>query len=172
MVEIGLLDEDEPFEPIDGELLYVRPPNPSHRIVSRTGSPRSSSGPYGTAGFRVGCGNAIGGIVDSIPELDIAIVRDEIDEQFRHFRADETDLIIEVSVTSMTRDRTKAEISAAAGARVHWTVDVERAVVIEHRAPRADRPWESIREVQGGELRDPPSADARRDVATFLLAAP
>jgi Uma2 family endonuclease len=71
----------------------------------------------------------------------------------------------------MTRDRRKAEISAAAGAPVYWIVDVERAVVIEHRGPRADGTWESIREVQGSELLDLPSADARLDVATFLLAA-
>jgi hypothetical protein len=60
----------------------VSPPGPSHRIVQNRLA-AILSGPYGTSGFRVGCGNVIGGIVDSIPEPDIVIVRDGIDDQLR-----------------------------------------------------------------------------------------
>jgi len=68
MVEHGILDEDEPFELLDGELVYVSPHEPSHAMaVVRLN--RLLVLAYDLVG-EVRPQVPVGGIRDSIPEPD------------------------------------------------------------------------------------------------------
>ena len=115
MVEIGLLDPDEPYELIDGELVYVSPQNPPHFNV--IGELTAHLGNAYGMDYRVMVQGPIGGIIDSIPEPDLSVVPKAIITDDHHFAARDTLLIVEVSDTSV----------AATSARVRST------------PPRADR---------------------------------
>lgn len=110
----------------------------------------------------------IGGIADSIPEPDLALVTLEIDEGDRHPHADETLLIIEVSDTSVPRDVGKRSIYAAAGAPGYWLVDVGRQVVTVHTGPSSDGAWRDVTEVGIDGRLDLPGIDGELEVARVL----
>ena len=166
MVEIGLLGADEPYELLDGELTYVSPQNPPHAGVIRALNSALSLG-YGAA-FQVAVQLPIGGIADSIPEPDLAVVTTEIGFQDTHPRADQTILIVEVSDSSVRRDIRKGAIYAIAGAPVFWRIEVPRRVVIVHQKPQSDGTWGDVTEVDGAGALKLPGIDRRIDVAAFL----
>ncbi len=163
MVEVGLLALDEPYELIDGELLYVSPHNPAHAatVAELTTALVLAYG----AEFRVRVRLPIGGIADSIPEPDLAVVPRHTGALPRHPRADETLLVIEVSDTSVAGDVRKGAIYAAAGAPTYWLVDVAGRVVTVHTKPAADGTWGEVREVASGEALDLPGIEATLAVA-------
>lgn len=170
MVEIGLLHPDEPYELIDGELLYVSPQNPPHaKVIGRLTTHLVLA--YGLQ-YRVRVQMPIGGIADSIPEPDLAVVTVNVDEQDRHARADETLLIIEVSDTSVPRDVRRGSIYAAAGAPSYWLVDVGRQIVTVHTGPTSDGAWRDVTEVGLDGRLDLPGIDTTLPVAAVLRAAP
>jgi Uma2 family endonuclease len=145
MVEIGLLDEDEPYELIDGELLYVSPQGEPHaKAIGRL--TMALAAVYGPTGHVVRVQTPTGGIVDSIPEPDLAVVPADVAEQEDSPRPDQTVLVVECAVTSQRRDRRKGEIYAAAGAPVYWIVDIPRDAVVVHTGPNPDGTWRQIRD--------------------------
>jgi Uma2 family endonuclease len=166
MVEVGLLGEDEPYELIDGELLYVNPPNPPHDNVSADLTTRLVMA-YGED-YRVRVGGALGGIVDSIPEPDFAVIPSANLSDTRRVVASEMLLVVEISDRTRRRDIRKGAIYAAAGAPEYWRVDVNTRTVHVHRGPRADGTWAETCQVGlDGELRLPGIA-ATLAVAAFL----
>lgn len=167
MWRIGLLDEDEPYELLDGELIYVCRPGPEHCVVVDRLN-MIFAGLYGPRECRVRVQNPVVGYVDSIPEPDLAIVTVSVGERPRHPEAGETLLLVEVSHSSMPRDRRKGELYATAGAPVYWIIDVLRSVVIEHTGPTPDGTWTSIREIGEGESIAIPGTDTEVDASTFL----
>jgi len=74
---------------------------------------------------------------DSEPEPDIAIVRGGGTEyRDRHPGPGDTALLVEVSATSLTRDRVgKARIYARAGVPVYWVVNVDDKVIEVYTRP-------------------------------------
>ena len=167
MVEIGLLDPDEPYELINWELLYVSPQNPPHaKVITRLNMALAAV--YGPRDSVVRVKHPIGGIVDSIPEPDLAVVTLAVEEQERHPRADETLLIVEVSDTSVARDVSKGGIYATAGAPLYWRVDVTRRVVVVHRGPVADGTWSDVAAVAIDETLDLPGIEGTLEVVRIL----
>ena len=73
MVEIGLLHPDEPYEFIDGQLRYVRPQSPRHAEIIRRLTVVLVHAYEPSSAVRVQM--PIGGIVDQIPEPDLAVAR-------------------------------------------------------------------------------------------------
>ena len=70
MVDMGLLCEDEPYELLDGELLYVSPQGETHaKIIGRLNMLFARQ--YGPSDHVVRVQRPVGGIVDSIPEPDL-----------------------------------------------------------------------------------------------------
>lgn len=115
MVRIGLLEPEEPYELLDGELVYVSPRNPAHAgTIQRLNA--LLVGAYGDRAI-VRPQLPVGGIADSIPEPDLAVGPATLDELERHPRADELWLVIEICASSRARDRQKSAIYARAGAR-------------------------------------------------------
>lgn len=146
MVEIGLLDEDEPYELLDGELVYVSPQGEPHaKAIGRLTMVLAAE--YGPSGNVVRVQTPVGGIVDSIPEPDLAVVTLDVAEQEKSPRPEQALLLVEVAVTSLRRDRRKGEIYAMAGAPEYWIVDIPREVVTIHRGPGTDGSWQDVREV-------------------------
>ena len=166
MLGIGLLDRDEPYELIDGELVHVSPQDPPHaRVISELTQALTFA--YGTP-FIVRVQLPIGGIAESIPEPDLAVTTAEIGRRDRHPCADESTLIVEVSDTSVRRDIRKGAIYAAAGAPEFWRVEIPRKVVVVHRRPRPDGTWTEVTEVEAGGAFALPGLSQRIEVATFL----
>ena len=166
MVAIGLLEPDEPYELIDGELVHVSPQNPPHAVVIVELTSILTFA-YGVA-FRVRPQLPVGGISDSIPEPDLLICPVEVAGLDRHPRADEATLIVEVSDTSVRRDIRKGAIYAAAGAPEFWRVEIPRRVVVVHRLPQADGTWREVTEVGVDDTLPLPGIGGGIDVATFL----
>ena len=146
MIETGLLGEDEPYELLDGELVYVSPQGESHAKVITRLTMFLAAG-YGPSGHMVRVQRPVGGIVDSIPEPDMAVVPVDVDEQDGRPEPDQTLLLVEVAVTSQPRDRRKGQIYSAAGGLEYWIVDIPREVVIVHTQATVDGSWAQVREV-------------------------
>jgi Uma2 family endonuclease len=72
----------------------------------------------------------------SDPEPDAAVVPGSVDQYDDHPQS--ALLVIEVSDSSLSLDRKKALLYAAAGVQEYWIVDVEHRVVEVYRNPVAD----------------------------------
>lgn len=170
MVEIGLLGEDEPYELIDGELLYVSPASPPHvNVVADLNTKLVIA--YGEA-YRVRGGGPVAGIADSIPEPDLAVIPTTLVSDDRRAVSGEMLLVVEVSVTSVRRDIRKGEIYAAAGVPEYWRVDVDGRVVHVHRGPRADGAWAETTEVGPDGMLPLPGITGMIAVADILRSRP
>lgn len=170
MLEVGILGPDEPYELLDGELQYVSPPGPPHaKVVNRL--TMAFVPVYGPRGFIVRTQQPIGGIVDAIPEPDVAVVSIEAEEADTHPYAEDAALIIEVAHTSLRRDLRKGAIYAAAGAPEYWIVDVNRNVVTVSTGPNADGTWQHVTEVGMGAQITLPASDGQVVGVERILAA-
>lgn len=159
MVEVGLLGPDEPYELIDGELCYVSPQDPPH--AGSVGWATMALAPrYAAAGCVVRVQLPIGGIRDSIPEPDVAVVPAQANSAATHPRADQTLLIVEISDTSVRRDIRKGEIYAVAGAPVYWRIDIPSRTAVVHAGPLPDGSWTETRTVGPDALLDLPGVEA------------
>ena len=76
---------------------------------------------------------------DSEPEPDVAVVRGDLRQflvQDRKPGPDDTEILVEVSDSSLAFDRTtKLQLYARAGVREYWIVDVEGRQVAVHTGP-------------------------------------
>jgi Uma2 family endonuclease len=170
MVEIGLLGEDEPYELLDGELLYVSPQGESHaKAITRLNMFFAAQ--YGPSGHMVRVQMPVGGIVDSIPEPDLLVVTADVAEQERRPEPQQAVLLVEAAVTSQPRDRRKGQIYAGVGAAEYWIVDIPRDRVIVHTGAKPDGSWTSVREVGIDGSIGLPGADVEIAVAAILRPA-
>ncbi len=132
LIELGVFDDEERFELLEGVLVVVLPEGPPHawgveqlnRILAR-GLPEHLS---------VRVGNAWIASETSVPGPDLAVVP----RAYHGHRHPSTALlIIEVSLTSLRKDRgIKAEIYAKAGVPEYWVIDVAHEVVHVLTDPR------------------------------------
>lgn len=134
MVEAGVLDEDAPIELLDGELVTMSPQGPRHSrlavvihdLLARALGP----------GIHVQDHSPIDAGPWSLPEPDVAVVRGDARALLdRHPRPDELVVVIEISVTSQSVDRAKAELYARAGVARYWNVDVSARTLRDHAEP-------------------------------------
>ena len=169
MLEVGILDPDEPYEFIDGEFVRKVTQNPPHAgIIGDLTTALVLA--YG-AEYRVRVQAPIGGIADSIPEPDLAVVPKPAHTGTRHPVASETLLVIEVSDTTLARDVRKGEIYATAGAPEYWLVDVGRRAVTVHGKPTQAGAWGVSRDVGVDGAIRLPGLEVDLPVADFLRGA-
>jgi Uma2 family endonuclease len=128
MVESGFLSDDDPVELLQGLLVRKMPKNPPHRLVTRrTRDLLERSLP---SGWFVETQEPIT-TADSEPEPDVAVIRGSPEDYAdRHPGPADVGLVVEVSDTTLQRDRTiKRRLYAAAGSPVYWVVNLNDGCV-------------------------------------------
>lgn len=170
MLDIGLLDEDEPYELIDGELQYMSPQGEPHaQVITRLNMLLAAA--YGPLGYVVRVQCPVVGYIDSIPEPDLAVVPVGVNEGTRHPIPKEAVLLVEVGVTSHRRDTRKAALYAQAGAQQYWIVDIPRMLIRVHTGPMDDGSWASVRDVDLDGHLVLPATDQEIDATAVLRPA-
>lgn len=138
LIECDLLEPDRRYELIEGVIYEPMTHNPPH-VTSVALTDAWLRSVVGQERFvRVQSPVALDGLNE--PEPDLAVVRGRIqDFSSRHPGPADLDLLVEVSDSSLDRDRKqKAPLYARAGVRELWIVDlVERKLEI-HRQPGPD----------------------------------
>jgi Uma2 family endonuclease len=123
MVQLGILTADDPVELLAGWLVQKMTKNPPHRVATRL--VRDALESVVPDGWYVETQEPIT-LAESEPEPDVAIIlgntRDYLD---RHPGATEVALVVEVSDSTLERDRTlKQTIYAQAGIPMYWIVNL------------------------------------------------
>jgi Uma2 family endonuclease len=136
MVEVGILDEDDKVELLEGSVIEMSPEGvPHHEVVARLVEhivPAVAGGP-----LRARIGGPLELRPDSMPEPDIAVIDRPAGMPDRH--PDGAHLLVEVSFSSLRKDLDrKARIYARAGVREYWVVDLHAKVVHVHLTPRSN----------------------------------
>ena len=135
LVDAGLMDEDSPFELIEGELLAVSPKYLKHELWKRNLArmlievlPRP---------FAVAVEPTLFLDDVSAPEPDVLVHDGRITSE--DVRGPDVLLLAEVTDSSRVRDLgLKARLYARHGVAHYWVLDAERRQVITHAEPRGD----------------------------------
>jgi Uma2 family endonuclease len=144
MVEAGVLDGDEPFELLDGELRLVSPQGPAHAAGVTTAADVFRAAYHELAHVREEKPLAAG--PRDLPEPDIAVVRGRPrDFGSRHPTGADTLLVLELSVSSHDVDREKRAVYARAGVPVYFQLDVPGRALHVHEGPRPDGTYRTTR---------------------------
>ena len=135
MIEVGVLDEDDRVELLEGKIVCMSPQRPFHAASVQ----RSANYLYemlrGKAYIRTQLPVILGN--DSEPEPDIAVVRFENHEySFRHPEAPDIYLLIEVADWTISKDRKqKARIYGKNQVLEYWILDLQKRQVYIFRQP-------------------------------------
>ena len=123
IIQAGILTDDDSVELLEGWLVFKMPKNPPHRATTRL--VRTVLENILPAGWYVDSQEPIT-LSNSEPEPDIVVVRGDTRQYLdRHPGAEDIALIIEVSDTTLQRDRTvKKRIYARAGISIYWIVNL------------------------------------------------
>jgi Uma2 family endonuclease len=136
MIEIGLFDEDEHVELLEGILVAVSPQGAPHAYAVQnltTLLVRSLAG-RSDAIVRPQLPLALG--ADSEPEPDVAVVPPG---DYAKAHPTQALLVVEIAHDSATKDRQwKARIYARAAIPEYWVVDLKQRCVHVHREPLGD----------------------------------
>jgi len=134
LIRTGTLTPDDPIELLEGHLVVKMARSHAHDFAIMVLTSRFVRlAPDGYV-VRSQCAATY---QDSEPEPDLAIVRGE-EKVYRtkHPGPADTALLVEVSATSLTRDRVgKARIYARAGVPVYWVVNVDDKVIEVYTRP-------------------------------------
>jgi Uma2 family endonuclease len=134
MVRLGILSDDDPVELLEGWLVYKMPKNPPHRATTKltlNGLEAIISGDW-----YVDTQEPIT-LIDSEPEPDVVIVRGNTRNYLdRHPGAEDITLVIEVSDTTLERDRTsKKRLYGRAGIPVYWIINLPEQQIEVYSEP-------------------------------------
>jgi Uma2 family endonuclease len=123
MIDAGILDEDDPVELLEGWLIPKMPKNPPHSFT--TDLTREALARMLPTGWYVRGQEPIT-TEDSEPEPDVALIRGERRDYLeRHPGPDDVALVIEVSDSTISRDRgLKKQIYARAGIQIYWIINL------------------------------------------------
>ena len=134
IIQAGILTDDDSVELLEGWLVFKMPKNPPHRATTRL--VRTALENILPAGWYVDSQEPIT-LSNSEPEPDIVVVRGDTRQYLdRHPGAEDIALIIEVSDTTLQRDRTvKKRIYARAGISVYWIVNLVEEQVEVYSQP-------------------------------------
>jgi Uma2 family endonuclease len=137
MGEVGLLDPDVRVELIEGEIVEMAPIGDAHAAISN----RLTRLLVVTVGERgiVAVGNPVRLNQNSEPQPDFTVLRARGDYETRGPRPEDVMLAVEVSDTTLRRDRrVKLALYARAGIPEFWIVNLETREVEIYRSPAGD----------------------------------
>jgi Uma2 family endonuclease len=134
IIQAGILTDDDSVELLEGWLVFKMPKNPPPRVTTRL--VRTALENILPAGWYVDSQEPIT-LSNSEPEPDIVVVRGDTRQYLdRHPGAEDIALIIEVSDTTLQRDRTvKKRIYARAGISIYWIVNLVEEQVEVYSQP-------------------------------------
>jgi Uma2 family endonuclease len=134
IIQAGILTDDDSVELLEGWLVFKMPKNPPHRVTTRL--VRTALENILPSGWYVDSQEPIT-LSNSEPEPDIVVVRGDTRQYLdRHPGAEDIALIIEVSDTTLQRDRTvKKRIYARAGISLYWIVNLVEEQVEVYSQP-------------------------------------
>ena len=134
IIQAGILTDDDSVELLEGWLVFKMPKNPPHRVTTRL--VRTALENILPAGWYVDSQEPIT-LSNSEPEPDIVVVRGDTRQYLdRHPGAEDIALIIEVSDTTLQRDRTvKKGIYARAGISIYWILNLVEEQVEVYSQP-------------------------------------
>jgi Uma2 family endonuclease len=134
IIQAGILTDDDSVELLEGWLVFKMPKNPPHRATTRL--VRTALENILPAGWYVDSQEPIT-LSNSEPEPDIVVVRGDTRQYLdRHPGGEDIALIIEVSDTTLQRDRTvKKRIYARAGISIYWIVNLVEEQVEVYSQP-------------------------------------
>lgn len=134
MTQSGILTDDDPVELLAGWLVPKMPKNPPHRLATQL--VREALAQLVPTGWFVDAQEPIT-TADSEPEPDVVIVRGERRHYHdRHPGPDDLALMVEVSDTTLVRDRAlKLRLYATAGVGCSWIVNLVERQVEVYTAP-------------------------------------
>lgn len=120
MIKNGILTDEDPVELLEGWLVFKMPKNPLHRAATRI--VRMAIESILPSGWYVDSQEPIA-LFDSEPEPDVVVVRGDTRQYLdRHPGAEDIALVVEVSDTTLQRDRSlKKRIYARAGIPIYWS---------------------------------------------------
>ncbi|MCI0703466.1 MAG: Uma2 family endonuclease [Planctomycetia bacterium] len=123
MIKNGILGEDDPVELLEGYMVTKMPRSPEHDYAIRILDKRLNRLVPDSFTVSNQCAATFN---NSEPEPDFTVARgDETTYRTRHPGPSDTALVIEVSASSLSRDRNdKARIYARASIPVYWVVNV------------------------------------------------
>jgi Uma2 family endonuclease len=164
LVKLGLLDEDDQLELLEGWPVKKMTKNPLHDgTVDQINLVLGSRLP---PGWYIRVQNVIL-TEDSAPEPDLAIVRGmPKDYRDQHPRPQDVGLIVEVADTSIAKDREKRHLYARAGITTYWLVnllDRRLEVFSSPNTGRADSDYEQ-QHVLGTRQKVPLKIPGRREI--------
>jgi Uma2 family endonuclease len=137
MGEVGLLDADARVELIEGEIVEMAPIGDAHAAVSNQLN-RLLVLAVGERGI-VAVGNPVRLSSHSEPQPDFSVLRPRADYPTRGPRPEDVMLAVEVSDTTLRRDRrVKLALYASAGIPEFWIVNLEVREVELYRSPTGD----------------------------------
>ena len=137
MIQAGILTDDDSVELLEGWLVFKMPKNPPHRATTRL--VRTALDNILPPGWYVDSQEPIT-LFNSEPEPDIVVVRGDTRQYLdRHPGAEDIAMVIEVSDTTLQRDRTvKKRIYARAGIAIYWIVNLVEEQVEVYSQPIAE----------------------------------
>lgn len=166
LLRLGRLDDADHCELLDGVLIEMPPIGPDHSSLTDILAAELGRA-YGGAGF-VRCGNPIEAGLYSRPQPDLSVVSGRpTDYRARLPRGGEVLLVVEVSVSTLTRDHAKGLVYAQAGVPVYWIVDLDGRRIEVHEEP-TDEGYRRVTFCRLGDTISPPGAAASWGVAELL----
>lgn len=149
LIRLGVLQQDDPYELIEGWLVLKMTKNPAHEFAVEYLNRFLQA--HLPNEWRCRCQQSIT-LTDGQPEPDIAIVRGLASRQ-RHPIASEVVLVIEVADTSVHRDRTiKLRSYARAMIPEYWIVNLETSTVEVYRRPTTEGSYTQTQLFRSGEV--------------------
>ena len=137
MGAVGLLDADARVELIEGEIVEMAPIGDAHAATSNRLN-RLLVLAVGERGI-VAVGNPVRLSQRSEPQPDFSVLRPRADYQTKGPRPEDVMLAVEVSDTTLRRDRrVKLALYARAGIPEFWIVNLEVREVEIYRSPGGD----------------------------------
>lgn len=139
MARVGILRPDEHVELIGGEIVNMSPQGHNHSktislLVSQLAAQDAERKSLLWIQSTVKLSDTF------LPEPDICILKSSFRTEQRYPEARDIQLLIEVSGTSLGRDRdVKLPLYAESGVREVWIVDLEAEVIEAYRTPNAGR---------------------------------
>lgn len=138
MGEVGLLDANARVELIEGEIVEMAPIGDAHAAISNRLN-RLLVLAVGERGI-VAVGNPVCLSLHSEPQPDFSVLRPRVGYLTRGPRPEDVMLVVEVSDTTLRRDRqVKLALYASAAIPEFWIVNLEVREIEIYRSPAGDR---------------------------------